>query len=224
MISVILAASFIACGVLPDRRSNKKAESVAQDLVYEAVVQELVEGGWGEGKLTQLVFSDELLTIGGAANGPEECSAEVRKRMTWDYDALPYDTIVDKIYRFFHSGIYQGAAETETVEEFLKKSCSPGHLSRTFHTKLPRTFVASSRVQFDAWPAMKSRAPVFGQKYPGAGGVISFSRVGFDTRPDEAMVSVSFVCGQLCGSGWVYVLRIRSGQWQIAGKRLVWVS
>ena len=154
----------------------------------------------------------------------EACKKDVRSRQRWVVDTPPYDKFIDKIYRFLTGGSADSAVRTETVEDFLLKSCSTGHLSRTFHTDLPRSFVASENVLFEGWPIKKNGPPAFEKLFPGAGGIISFSRVGFDSGLDEAIVSASYVCGGLCGEGWSYILKKRQGKWEVASKRMVWVS
>jgi hypothetical protein len=75
-----------------------------------------------------------------------------------------------------------------------------------------------------AGPLKKNGPPAFEKLFPRAGGIISFSRVGFDSGLDEAIVSASYVCGGLCGEGWSYILKKRQGEWEVASKRMVWVS
>lgn len=115
----------------------------------------------------------------------------------------------------------------ETVGDFTQKYCTGGprgHLPETFHTDLPRTFIDVNSVYFDLAPNQKNVPKSFKQLFPGAAGIISFSRVGFDSSLDEAIVSTQFVCGTLCGDGEIYVLHKRRGRWKVAMHWMVWES
>jgi hypothetical protein len=208
---------------VPRQNLDERAVAAAQDEVYAVVVRDMTTPADGRVRMTQLVFSDELLSERKGTD-TEACKKEVRSRQRWVVDAPPYDTLVDKAYRFMTRGRFNSSVRTETVEDFLEKSCSTGYLSRTFQTDLPRSFVASENVLFEGWPIVRNGPPSFEKLFPGANGVISLSRVGFDSGLDEAMVSASFACGGLCGEGWHYILRKRGGKWEVAGKRMGWVS
>ncbi len=227
IVAVTCAAAAIGFGVwiyAPRQDLNEKKELAVQDEVYAAVVREMITPADGRVRITQLVFSGALLSNRKAGTDMEACKEDVRKRERWVVDPPPYDTLLDKIYRFLTRGWASSAVQTETVEDFLLKSCITGSLSRTFHTDLPRGFVESENVLFEGWPIQKNGSPTFEKLFPGANGVISFSRVGFDSSLDEAMVSVSFYCGGLCGEGWHYTLKKRRGKWEVASKQMVWVS
>jgi hypothetical protein len=189
-----------------------------------AVVRDMTTLSVKPGHVTQLVFGDEILSERRAGTDTETCKEDVRKRFRWYFDALPYDSLLDKIYRLLTRGWVSGAAGTETLPDFLEKSCSTGHLSRTFAPDLPRSFVAGKIVYFEGLAIRKNESPSFGTLFPGAGGIISFSYVGFNSATDEAMVSASFFCGSLCGEGWHYILKKRRGKWEVVNKRMIWGS
>ncbi len=64
----------------------------------------------------------------------------------------------------------------------------------------------------------------FHKKYPKAKGIISFSRIGFNQEHTQALVSVSFGCGFLCGEGNFILLQKANGKWTIQNKIGLWVS
>jgi len=64
----------------------------------------------------------------------------------------------------------------------------------------------------------------FEAKYPEAGGVIIFSRVGFDTEGDQALALIGFRCGDLCGAGGLYLLVKEDGNWKVQETLTVWQS
>lgn len=221
---VAIATAVFWQSYAPRRGLNEKAVVAAQDEVYAVVARDLITSADGRVRLTQLVFGDEVLNDRKTATDIKACKEDVRKPFRWDGDALPYDSLLDKIYRLLTRGEVRVSAETETVEDFLEKLCSIGHLSRTFRTDLPRSFVASENVHFEGWPIEKDGSQSFEKLFPGARGIISFSRVGFDSSLDEGIVSVHFVCGALCGEGWHYILKKRRGEWDVTSKQMDWVS
>ena len=203
---------------------DEKIVLATQDEVYATVVREMITPADGRLQIKQLVFGDELVSERENGTAPETCKEKVRKQQHWNFDALPYDTLLDKSYRLLTHGWTNTSAATETVEDFLTKICTSGNVSRTFSTDLPRNFVKAESIHFEVLAIGENGASSFEKLFPGANGVISFSRVGFDSGLDEAMVSVGFVCGALCGEGWYYILKKRKGGWEVANKRMIWVS
>jgi hypothetical protein len=51
--------------------------------------------------------------------------------------------------------------------------------------------------------------------YPNSGGVLRFSRVGFDTRANQALVYIEHQCGPGCGAGRLVLLTRLSGAWYL---------
>ena len=64
----------------------------------------------------------------------------------------------------------------------------------------------------------------FQAKYPGASGFVVFSRVGFNADGDEAMASIGYRCGDLCGAGGLYILVKEDGNWKVQETLMVWQS
>jgi hypothetical protein len=58
--------------------------------------------------------------------------------------------------------------------------------------------------------------------YPG---LISVSRVGVSADGRQALLTVRNVCGGLCGSGWIVVLRRdRHQRWRVSRAEMLWIS
>jgi hypothetical protein len=224
IICTAFAACLLSCSRLPWFKPDEKAVAAAQDEVYEAVVHEMITPAQGRTRFKQLVFSHALLSDRSPGTDLEACKQAVGNRERWYSDPPHYDSLADKIYRLVTHGWMSATVQTATADDFLEKKCSPGHLSRMFRTDLPKSFVASENVYFEGWPIRKKGPPSFERLFPGARGIIWFSRVGFNRTLDEALVYVSFVCGGLCGEGWDYVLKKRRGTWQVVGVRVIWVS
>lgn len=60
----------------------------------------------------------------------------------------------------------------------------------------------------------------FYAKYPGSGGFITLSRVGFNRKRDVAFVYSNMVCGATCQEGRFIVLSKKSGVWRISSSVL----
>jgi hypothetical protein len=56
------------------------------------------------------------------------------------------------------------------------------------------------------------------------GGLVRFSRVGFDRAGRAAIVFVSHVCGGLCGTGHYIVLAKNAGVWRITAVHMAFIS
>ena len=228
--SIAIACAAVAIAVLYTLRlpifpPSEKAVLAAQDQVYEAVVRDMTTRAQGEPEPTRLVFDAALLIDPTAGGDTKSCRENARESLRLENKKPPYNSPADRIYRIFASDSYDDSLRADTIQDFLKKSCSAGRLSETFHTDLPKIFVTPGSLHFADLHYLRTDGPKsFEQLFPGADGIISFSGVGFDSSLDEAIVSTSFVCGGLCGSGHSYVLRKRSGRWQVVDKWMVWVS
>ena len=224
---VALASAALAITLLSACNSskphpNEKEIATAENEVYESVLNHMGTGT----QETQLVFDDALLTWLEPGEDVESC----KKRAGKDYGLEisigppPYDSVADRAYRLFSHGDDDLASRTETIHSFLERLCTSGHLSQAIHTDLPRTFIRSQNIHFNYEMVGKNRLKSFEQLYPGANGIISFSHVGFNAKMDEAIVSTRIVCGFLCGVGYRYILRKKSGRWEVVNRLMVWVS
>jgi hypothetical protein len=191
--------------------------------VYEAVVRDMVTPIQGQAHTSQLVFDDAVLTDLDTGADLKSCQDSVRKRLQLEGNTAPrFNSLADKVYRFFHSDD-DGSLRADTIQDFVEKSCTAGRLSQSFHTDSLKTFITVGGVHFSDL-IVNDGSRSFEQLFPGASGIISFSHVGFDSTLREAIVSVSFVCGGLCGSGNRYVLKKKRGRWEVVAKLGLWVS
>jgi hypothetical protein len=223
----LVVTSVVYCTIHLRSRTSASPQAVAsaEDEVYGAVVRDMVTPIHGQAHITQLVFDDTLLTDLAPGTDMKSCKEGARKHVGLEGNTPPpFNSFADKIYRVLTRGWYDSSPRAEAIQDFLGKSCIVGLLSTTFHTELPRAFIETERVHFNGWPIEKNGSPSFEQLFPGASGIISFSHVGFDSSLHEAIVSTSFVCGGLCGTGHRYVLKRKWGRWQVASKWITWVS
>ncbi|MDE3110454.1 MAG: hypothetical protein KGL02_11000 [Acidobacteriota bacterium] len=224
-IALVLA---VVCWFAASRpRQDAQARASAQDAVYEVVVRDAFASM--HSKATELVFDENLNTGIDPASGSspkDACMEAVQQEISRHRYEPILNTIADKAYRLIARGAGDYSIRADTIQDFAKQVCIGGRLPETFHTDLPRTFISPDSIAFDfiEGPDGTKSPEIFKQVYPGASGIISLSRVGFDSRQDEAMVSTSFVCGGLCGDGHVYVLRKKSGRWSVVNAWLEWIS
>ena len=208
---------------LSKSRPDERAITAAEDEVYEAVVHAMVTPAHGQAHVDQLVFDDAVLVGFISGGDAKDCKESVRQQLRFD-DPPPFNTLADKGYRVLTRGWYDGSLRADTIEDFIEKSCTKGPLSRTFHTDFPRVFIDPNSVLFDIVAADRNGLKDFHQTFPKAAGIISLSHVGFDSGLRQAMVSSSFVCGGLCGTGRLYILRKTGGTWEVTSNSITWVS
>ena len=205
--------------------ASPQAVASAGDEVYEAVVRDMVTPTDGQAHISQLVFDDTVLTDLTTGEDKKSCQETVRKRRFLESSTPAYNSLLDKIYRVLTGGWWDtGSLRADTIQDFSEKSCTVGRLSTTFHTDFPRVFINPDSVFIDIVPTHKNGGTDFRQTFPGASGIISLSRVGFDSTLHEAIVSSAFVCGMLCGEGRRHILRKTRGKWVVVQSLVVWIS
>jgi hypothetical protein len=64
----------------------------------------------------------------------------------------------------------------------------------------------------------------FDAAYPGASGLLIFSRVGFNATGDRALALMGYRCHGLCGAGGLYLLVKEDGDWKVQGSLYEWMS
>jgi hypothetical protein len=60
--------------------------------------------------------------------------------------------------------------------------------------------------------------------YPGSGGLLTFSPVGFSVDGSQAVFAFAIGCGGLCGSGHVILMRRDGSGWVTQDEQQLWVS
>jgi hypothetical protein len=228
LVAGCLAATSVAyCAIHLRSRAPASPQAVAsaEDEVYEAVIREMVTPNHRYAHTSQLVFGNTVLTDLTIGEDNKSCQDSLRKRRLLEDSTPPYNSLLDKIYRALTGGQWDtGSLRADTIQDFVEKSCTVGRLSTTFHTDFPRAFVDRDSFGFDMVPNQKNTPKDFIQAFPGASGIISLSRVGFDSTLHEAIVSSAFVCGMLCGEGRRHILRKTRGKWVVVQSSIVWIS
>ena len=63
----------------------------------------------------------------------------------------------------------------------------------------------------------------FYQTYPNSHGLVGFSKIGYNTTANQAMVCVSWYVHYLAGGGYIIILS-RGENWQIDQMEIIWIS
>jgi hypothetical protein len=114
----------------------------------------------------------------------------------------------------------------ETTSDYKEKNKQSVELSDRFELKVKLNFLSRDELKrifekrdekYDGWKA-------FRQKYPGAGEIITLSRVGFNPDKSQALIFVGYQCDWLCGEGNYILLTKRDGEWKIEKKSMTWIS
>ncbi len=110
--------------------------------------------------------------------------------------------------------------EFDTISDFKAKSEKSGLLERRLDLKTPYVFVSEDELDalFNHKVGVLTDIGGWGrfyERYPGAPGLIAFSRVGFDSIKDQALVYIGFQHGYLGGSGRFLVLAKADRSWQV---------
>jgi hypothetical protein len=117
-----------------------------------------------------------------------------------------------------HFGVFAATYET-TLDDFVAKNqASIGVAEKSFASFVKVKVVA--RKDLPSSDTIDPRNPrefwnQFHAKYPGARGIITFSRPGFDKSGNHALVYYRLSCGTLCGQVGYVLLKNSGGQWRV---------
>lgn len=114
------------------------------------------------------------------------------------------------------------------IAEYLQKRKTKWKLERRFNITRQYQLIPAADVQelFES-RSLAGGWNAFYARYPGSGGYLAFSAVGFNEDKTIAVVYVQRACGALCGSGRLGVFQRVSGKWeafQSKGCVCSWVS
>jgi hypothetical protein len=109
------------------------------------------------------------------------------------------------------------------VDSYRARNATPFALSPNLDVE--QAYTMMSQEEFDQVFRRKGSVWTrFQEKYPEAGGLITFSRPGFSAKGDKALADVGFRCGDLCGAGGLYLLVKEDGNWVVQDTLMVWQS
>ena|SRR5215469_1841779 len=117
----------------------------------------------------------------------------------------------------------KAAPSQETLSDYVEKAHSTCAVKPEFGD--PHSYEIIAREELDSffkkgggwWQG-------FYQKYPKSAGYWQFSRPGYNSTGDEALLYADHVCGDLCGTGHLYLLSKQSGKWTVKNHVMLWIS
>ena len=110
--------------------------------------------------------------------------------------------------------------ESDTISDFEANNEKSYLLDRRFDLKTPYVLIGDDEVE----AMFNQKAGLFAagggwtrfyERYPGAPGLVGFSRVGFDSRKGQALVYFAFQRNYLGGSGRFFVLSRADESWKV---------
>ncbi len=122
--------------------------------------------------------------------------------------------------------------ETATADDFVRKNVENSCLDSKLELPLPY-FLLTESESTEIWnrpdkESLRGRPmdgwKIFRERYPGAGGRISFSRVGFNEHKKQALVEVGIQADWLMGHGEVILLSLEETGWKVSSELHLWIS
>jgi len=110
----------------------------------------------------------------------------------------------------------------ETINNFLNRNQESTKLSSTMDLDSPYILLTSEKLKEIA--SQPNWGQLLTERYPGSYGYTIFSRVGFNSTLDQALIYVGYVGGPLMGSGSYYLLEKQNGEWILKDQIEVWIS
>jgi hypothetical protein len=108
-----------------------------------------------------------------------------------------------------------------TLSDYKQKNKEQSSLKDSFKLKIKHVLIDEEEIK----RAIKDAGwKSFYEKYPESGGLVSFSRVGFNAATNQALVYFEHWCGGLCGSGNYILLRKEGEGWKVVSVSRAWNS
>jgi hypothetical protein len=126
--------------------------------------------------------------------------------------------------------------DTEAFSDLKIKNETQHALENKFSLKLPCILINSdaeskvfrsmpdSRADKDYAEKVQSGWQQFYEEYPGAQGILTISRVGFNSNKSLAVVYIANTASLMLASGKLFFLAKKNGTWEIQTEQLIWFS
>lgn len=139
-----------------------------------------------------------------------------------EYDPSDFEEEMpwEKMVKFLRKQVR--SLQLATIENFSEANLHQAALPQRFDLPLPYQLVAESTFQsilhdIGDWPK-------YYNQYPGAQGILTFSRVGFSPDRKQAMFYVTNHCGGLCATWSFVVAQKHEAKWVVLKEVIVMVS
>lgn len=125
---------------------------------------------------------------------------------------------------------------SEAVPDIRAKNEAKYGLENRFSVELPCILISAETenrlfpfasitvLDSDAVDKIQKSWHQFYQQYPGAQGVLTISRVGFNSDKSEAAVYMTNKASLMMGAGKLFLLVKKNGLWEIQREELIWFS
>ena len=126
--------------------------------------------------------------------------------------------------------------DSEAFGDLRDKNKAQSVIENKFSVKLPcilMTRQAESKL-FDSTPSqhkdktfiekMHRSWDQFYEEYPGAQGILTMSRVGFNSDKSEAVVYIQNAATFMVSSGKLFFLTKKNGSWEVQTEQMIWFS
>ncbi len=129
---------------------------------------------------------------------------------------------------FTGQGFLGGRLDQGLVSDFLLKNTTPAKLEKRFDFGVRYRFISPDgqeepEVSLAPVPA-RLRSPRRAQTAPPTIGVVAFSRVGYTTRGDQALVYVEENRADQTGAGFLILLRRDRADWRPMDTDVLWTA
>ncbi|HKS30416.1 MAG TPA: hypothetical protein VJS44_21500 [Pyrinomonadaceae bacterium] len=115
--------------------------------------------------------------------------------------------------------------EPETLNDLQIKGKETQRLERKFSLNIKYIIVKDEEIEALFKDNVMGGWEAFHRKYPKSSGILSLSRVGFNSDKTQAIVYKGWSCGGLCGGGGYILLKKKKGVWVVGpGIGPTWVS
>ena len=112
--------------------------------------------------------------------------------------------------------------ELDAIADYVNKNQTQGELFLE-DLGIPNELIAREEVA-KFFESGGSGWDAFYKRYPGSLGLVCFSKVGFNSRRDQAFVYVAKTCHWLCGDGEFIMLKKEGGRWMVKVVQEIWES
>jgi hypothetical protein len=112
----------------------------------------------------------------------------------------------------------------EITANFKDRNKQAFGLDTLFNLKAPYVLISNQEINNIFQQPDLSGWDLFYQQYPNSQGILTLSRVGFNSTRDKALVSIGNQRAWLAGAGYFVLMIKENGQWKIQSKSMDWVS
>ncbi len=125
--------------------------------------------------------------------------------------------------RMISSLVQKGEVDSILADDFIKKNENLCELENKFGIPESIALVTDYELE-EITRGSGSWDKNFGAKYPNAGGLITFSRIGFNRDFTQALAYFGQTSGPLTGSGHLVILAKKDSIWKVQKTYVVWIA